>query len=212
MVAKEELERWRVDAVDIIACLRALLALTGAADERLKDKFWYIGDYQNGRHLIPIWLMRTSDEPEDIQFVRANLQNRAPDKTGVIISSNSLSSSIPWPRGSKILRLCDALSIVENQIFCDQTALHARLPMDIRPTRNVGRPLKGQFDYKGHFAMRAERNEANPNSLSAEARALRDLSVTEFGEDQACTVGHIENLIRADYSAWKSSFQSQKST
>ena len=212
LVAKEHLQRWRIDPVDLIGCLRTILALTGSAEQRLEGRLWYIGDFRNDQHLIPIWLMRACGEPEDIEFIRANLQKRSPDKPGVIISSNALSISIPWPRGSKILRLCDALSIVDNQIQFDQSALHSRLPNSVKAIRNVGRPLKGQFDYETHFAARAERNEANPNSLRAEAQALRHLSVTQFGEDQACAVGHIENLIRADYRAWKSTYQSQKST
>ena len=206
LVAKEHLQRWRIDPVDLIGYLRTTLALIGSAEQRLEGRLWYIGDFRNDHHLIPIWLMRACSEAEDIEFVRANLQKRSPDKPGVIISSNVLSISIPWPRGSKILRLRDALSIVDNQIQFDQSALQSRLPKGVKAIRNVGRPLKGQFEYKTHFAARAERNEADPNSLRAEAQALRDLSVAEFGEDQTCAIGHIENLIRAEYRVWKSTY------
>lgn len=208
LVEELDLARWRIDPFDLIRCLQGGLELNGVADERHYHKFWYLGEYRTDNHFIPVWLMRACNEPADIQLVRKSLEDRSPDKAGVIFASNPLASSINWPRGSKVLRLSDAVSIVANRVLLARSAFHARLPENVYPRRARGRPIKGKLDYREHFAMRAKSNEAVPSSLTAEATALRNLSVLKFGEDQACSVGHIENLIRDAYNAWKSTRQS----
>jgi hypothetical protein len=200
-----ELARWSASRSGFVSWLREKLVLSGATEWKASNVLCYLGDYGEGYHSFPVWLLCGLDRPGALLEASSALARRSPAETGVILASlpNALSNS--WPRDSKAILLTELLQIEHGQLTLDLRLLLAQAPTSRRQGEIRGRPSKAAEAVLAIFAQRVRAGEAAPTGLKAEACAIWGALRSRYAEKDCPAVGTIENRIRQPYRAWTNS-------
>lgn len=198
----EKLVRWRCNWGELGKFLNRAARLDGSSKAILKNELselGLLGKPSNGHMVL---LARGLDHPETRQRVHRRLAEGASWAGGVLISTTRLHAPGDLPNGIHLVWLGDVL--VPDHLRGDgvRPALWASLERnsDKKHTKR-GQPAK-PGDPQAEFRDRV-RDGSAIRKIRREAAAIRNAQIRQFGDFRAQSVGHIENLIRSDFRAWR---------
>ena len=198
-IASENCWTWTMDPWGLGNWIRQTLDMTGQQTWKLEPHLLYLGDCNLGGGAFPIWMFCESSAPGALVCANAALQNQAPDERGVILVGNRSYIAHAWPRSSKAVLLSDVMSWRENKPILIEREIRKSAPSNKKGGAKRGRPPKSDMDPKNIFCRRALKGVVLSASRIAEARRIREIMVTEVGEENALTEKHISEEIAPLY-------------